>query len=242
MPTGEFRKMYEAENSYFWFVCKRKLVSRLVGRVTLPEKALLLDLGCGTGATLKTLRAVGFAVGLDCFREALRYCAQRSLRLLVLSSGERLPFRDGCFALATSLDSIEHTLDPPSVIREVHRTLAPSGWFLLTAPAHPALFGAHDYALGHRVRYTKRTLLPLLREGGFEIVMSGHFFSLVFPLAAGLKIYQKWFGSRTRTISYSLPRPLNQVLVAICSFEAWLFPFLRLPFGTTLVALCRKTP
>jgi ubiquinone/menaquinone biosynthesis C-methylase UbiE len=237
---SEFRKMYEAEGSYFWFVAKRRLVERLVQRLELPKDARLLDLGCGTGLTLMTLRGFGLAIGLDCFREALQYCAQRSLRRLVLSSGESLPFRDGSFALVTSLDSIEHTLDPARVIRETHRTLAPGGWFLVTAPAHPSLYGAHDYALGHRVRYTKRSLLALLRSAGFEIVLSGHFFGLVFPLAAAVKTYQKRFGSRSQTIRYALPFPLNGMLTIICRFEAWLFPFLRMPVGTTLVAICRK--
>jgi SAM-dependent methyltransferase len=213
-----------------------------VETLPLPKDARLLDLGCGTGLTLTALGRFGLPVGLDCFFEALEYCARRSARCLVMSAGESLPFRQGSFALATSLDSIEHTSDPVRVIREVHRTLAPSGWLLLTAPAHPSLYGAHDSALGHKVRYTRGTLSKVLTDAGFEIEMAGHFFGLVFPLAAAVKLYQKRFGSRTTTLSYHLPFPLNELLTAICSFEAWLFPFLRLPFGTTLVVLCRKAP
>ncbi len=237
---SEFRKMYEAETSYFWFVAKHRLVSRIVGTLPLPEGARLLDLGCGTGLTLTALARFGLPVGLDYFFEALEYCTKRSQRCLVMSTGECLPFRPDSFALATSLDSIEHISDPVRVIGEVHRALAPKGWLLLTAPAHPSLFGAHDRALGHKVRYTRRALRRILIEAGFEIEMTGHFFGLVFPLAALVKLYQKRFGSRTVTLPYRLPFPLNGLLTAICSLEAWLFPFVRLPFGTTLVVLCRK--
>jgi ubiquinone/menaquinone biosynthesis C-methylase UbiE len=240
MAASEFQKMYDAETSYFWFVAKQKLVSRIVETLPLPPEARLLDLGCGTGLTLTALERFGLPVGLDCFFEALQYCAKRRAHCLVMSTGESLPFRQASFALATSLDSIEHTSDPVRVLRELHRTLAPSGWLLLTAPARPSLYGAHDCALGHKVRYTRRALSQALTDAGFQIEMAGHFFGLVFPLAAAVKLYQKRFGSRTTTLPYRLPFPLNELLTAICSLEAWLFPLLRLPFGTTLVMLCRK--
>jgi len=240
MALSEYQKMFEAETSYFWFVAKQKLVSRIVGGLSLPREAQILDLGCGTGINLKNLRGYGDCVGADYSPEAFAYCLRRSCDQLVSSRAEVLPFKPGSFDLVTSLDTIEHTEDPAGMVREVYAALKPGGYLLLTAPAYPGLFGAHDYALGHKTRYTRDQVLSLLSKSGFRIEVAGHYFGLVFPAAAALKLYQRRFGSRTETVSYHLPFPLNSIFLALCEIEAALFPHFQLPFGTTLVALCRK--
>jgi SAM-dependent methyltransferase len=240
MPQSEYAKMFEAETSYFWFRAKYGLVKHLTRKLPLGKDAKILDLGCGTGINLKSLAGLGFAVGLDFFPEALSYCRKRSLQELVLSKGEFLPFREQSFDLVTSLDTIEHCQEPEKMLSEVFRSLKPGGYFLLTAPAHPLLFGAHDYALGHKVRFTRRSLRRLLEESGFKIEFCGNYFGLVFPAALLLKLYQKKFGSKSETISYRLPFALNQLLLLICELETRIFPYLALPFGTSLVALGRR--
>jgi len=240
MPKSEYAKMFQAETSYFWFQAKHGLVKRLTQKLALGKDAQVLDLGCGTGINLKSLAGLGFAVGLDSFPEALTYCRKRALQELVLSKGELLPFRGQSFDLVTSLDMIEHSEEPGAMMREIYHCLKPGGYFLLTAPAHPALYGAHDCALGHKVRFTRKALRQLLQEAGFKIELCGNYFGLVFPPALLLKLYQKKFGSKTETISYHLPFPLNPLLLFVCNLETLIFPHLRLPFGTTLVALARK--
>jgi len=240
MPVSEYRKMFEAETSYFWFVAKQELVGRLAGRLALPARAQILDLGCGTGVNLQNLQKFGFAVGLDYFAEAFSYCGKRSLTELVLSRGEVLPFREQSFDLVTSLDTVEHSEDAEQMVKGVFRSLKSGGYFLMTAPAYPWLYGAHDQALGHKLRFTKRTLHDLLRGAGFKVLLLGNYFGLVFPAALALKLFQKKFGSKSRTISYRLPFPVNQTLLAACRLENRLFPHLQLPFGTTLTALCGK--
>jgi len=240
MPKSEYRKMFEAETSYFWFVAKQRLVKRLAARIKFPKTPEILDLGCGTGINLKNLQELGFAAGLDYFAEAFDYCLKRSAKELVLSPEEVLPFRQDSFDLVISLDSIEHTDNAGAMVKEILRILKQGGRLLITVPAYPGLFGAHDYALGHKVRYTKKSLSALLLGAGFEVELCGHFFGLVFPAALLLKLFQKRFGSKTETISYYLPFPVNQILLGICGLESRLFPWFQLPFGTSLVALCKK--
>jgi SAM-dependent methyltransferase len=240
MPQSEYQKMYEAETSYFWFVAKQKLVSRITAGLALPRDPAILDLGCGTGINLKNLQELGYAVGLDYFAEAFQYCMKRSADQLVLSPEDVLPFKPGSFDLVITLDSIEHTDNAASMVKEIFRILRPGGRLLITVPAYPSLFGAHDYALGHKLRYTRKSLLSLMSGSGFDVELLGHFFGLVFPAALLLKLFQKRFGSKTETISYSMPSPLNKILLAVCALESWCFPYFRLPFGTTMVALCKK--
>ncbi len=240
MGKSEYQKMFEAENDYFWFVAKQRLVERMVGRLGLPKDPVILDLGCGTGVNLKNLEKFGFALGLDYFAEAFQYCARRNCRSLVTATQEILPFRDADLDLVVSLDTIEHTEAPGKMIAEIFRTLKPGGYLLITVPAYQPLYSRHDHALGHKLRYRKRGLAELVTGRGFELKRSGHFYGLVFPAALGLKVLQKFFGSQTETIPYYLPFPLNQILRALCRLEVWLFPYFRLPFGTTLVFLCQK--
>jgi len=241
MPESEYQKMFEAETGYFWFKAKQRLVQRILGRIPFPKEPAILDLGCGTGVNLKNLETIGFAVGLDYLQEAIDYCLKRSGTGLVLSPEEILPFRENSFDLVISLDAIEHSDDPGSTLSEIRWVLRPGGHLLITAPAYPGLFGAHDFALGHKTRFREKELVRGLEDAGFKIELSGHYYGLVFPAALLLKLYQKRFGSRTQTIPYHLPFPLNQILLWLCELEAWLFPYFQLPFGTTIVALGRKS-
>jgi len=240
MAKSEYEKMFLAETNYFWFVAKQKLLFEILRQINLPQAPSLLDLGAGTGITLKQLEKSGFAIGLDPFPEALEFCRNRELKNLVLGSGEKLPFKDNSFDLISSLDTIEHTDNPSRMLSQVFRVLAPGGYFILSAPAYPRLSSRHDLALEHKLRYTKKRLETLLKEAGFRIEKLGYFYGSVFPFALSLKFFQKWYGSKTQTISYYLPFPLNQVLLGLCALEAKLFNRWSFPFGTSLIAVCKK--
>ena len=45
-----------------------------------------------------------------------------------------LPFRDGAFDRVYCSEVLEHVLDPESVIREMHRVLAPGGIAVISVP------------------------------------------------------------------------------------------------------------
>ena len=66
MEQAEYRKLYELENSYWWFVGRRQLVATLVDRWA-PSDTLdpILDVGCGTGANLAFLARWGRETGTD---------------------------------------------------------------------------------------------------------------------------------------------------------------------------------
>ena len=49
---------------------------------------------------------------------------------------QRLSFADGSFDLCTSTEVFEHVPDDRAGFRELHRVLAPGGWFALTVPMH----------------------------------------------------------------------------------------------------------
>jgi SAM-dependent methyltransferase len=87
-----------------------------------------LDLGCGSGlSTLPLLRAAARVVGVDPVQEMVT-CA-RSIApgaRFAAARGEALPFRSGSVDFVTAAGSLNYG-DPPVVLREAARVLAPGG-------------------------------------------------------------------------------------------------------------------
>ena len=76
---------------------------------------------------------------------------------------------DGSLDLVVAFDVLEHLDDDDAAVREVRRALRPGGHFVVAVPCDPALWSAHDEAVGHVRRYTRPTLTALLVRGGFAL-------------------------------------------------------------------------
>jgi ubiquinone/menaquinone biosynthesis C-methylase UbiE len=64
---------------------------------------------------------------------------------------------------------LEHIQAHQTVLDWFFRVLEPGGRLVLLVPAHPALFGTLDVALGHVRRYSKSELFDLLARTGFVV-------------------------------------------------------------------------
>ena len=51
MNSAEYARMFENEDRYWWFVSRRELVMDLIGRHLANPDPVIVDVGCGTGAT-----------------------------------------------------------------------------------------------------------------------------------------------------------------------------------------------
>jgi len=111
----------------------------------------LLDLGAGdgfltaqlaarAGATFPVAADVGFPAPL-----ATRPVPVHPVRAQV---GRPLPFPDASFAVVTTLETIEHLLDPDAFLDEIRRVLAPGGCLVLSTPRLDALLVVISLLLG----------------------------------------------------------------------------------------------
>ncbi|MCG6136412.1 MAG: class I SAM-dependent methyltransferase [Nostoc sp. LLA-1] len=127
--------------SYDWLfpsVIYRAIHKRLLEYVDLPERAHVLDMGCGTGRLLERL-ATEFpdlqGTGLDLSSNMLqmaRLSNRHHPRLIYIEGkAESLPFSAGQFDAVFSTISFLHYLEPQQVLGEVARVLAPGGRFYL---------------------------------------------------------------------------------------------------------------
>ena len=73
------------------------------------------------------------------------------------------------FDTVVLVNVLEHIPDDESLVRAIHRSLAPGGTVIIFVPALQRLFSPLDKAVGHLRRYEKRQLRRLLESGGFGI-------------------------------------------------------------------------
>ncbi|WGV27696.1 class I SAM-dependent methyltransferase [Halotia branconii] len=127
--------------SYDWLfpsVIYLAIHKRLLEYVDLPERANVLDLGCGTGRLLNRLVAQFpdlRGTGLD-FSSQMLHVARLSNRhhprlIYVEGKAESLLFGESQFDAVFNTISFLHYLEPQQVLSEVARVLAPGGRFYL---------------------------------------------------------------------------------------------------------------
>ncbi|MBI3948457.1 MAG: class I SAM-dependent methyltransferase [Armatimonadetes bacterium] len=235
--------MRAVEDGNWWFAGKRMLVEELL-RQALGAGRLgrVLDVGCGTGATLAMLARLADPVGIDRAPAALRLAAERRVGHLCAADAERLAFADGVFAAVTALDVVEHLDHPVRALREMGRVCAPGGVVLVTVPAYSLLWSDHDVALEHRRRYTPRLLRQQMEAAGLEVVRLSHAYAAFFLPALVVRRLLR-LGSRRKVPEADLGMvagPVNALLAVYMRCEAVVLPWLNLPFGTSLVCAARS--
>ena len=247
MDIDEYRRMFQLETTYWWFVGRRALVRDWVAAALRRQPAAtserwLLDAGCGTGANAEMLRAFGRVIGTDVSPEALHWSRQRGLSHLARCRVEKLCFADDTFDVVTALDMLEHVDDDLAALAELHRVCKPGGAVIITVPAYGFLWSPHDEALHHRRRYAPRELRDKLQAMGFEVERLSHFMCGLFLPVLLLRFWQslRKQGVRPQSDLRPLPTWLNGLLIRLLGIERWLISLFSLPLGVSLICTARK--
>ncbi|MGC8834969.1 MAG: class I SAM-dependent methyltransferase [Armatimonadota bacterium] len=244
MNPAEYEKMYRLERDYWWFVGRRYLVRLLIlqyAPIDANHPLMILDIGCGTGATAQELAQFGTVVALDVSETALRYTSQRGVGNLVVGSGEALPLPSGFFDLVTALDVLEHMDDDARGASEIRRILKPNGILVATVPALPLLWSQHDEALHHRRRYTASSLLRLMENHGFSVKKLSYCMTFLFPIVLAARLLERLHPPQ-KPPSTTLPAvgpAVNSALSAILRCEANALLKTNFPIGVSLVCVAK---
>lgn len=241
MERAVFDRMVELDQDHWWFVARRRILKRLIERIVCPpKKARILEIGCGTGHNLAMLKSFGRLEASELDRCARAVAAKRLPRRV---KEAKLPdlsmFERNGYDLIALLDVLEHVSDDLGSLRAIHRRLKPGGALLMTVPANPWMWSAHDAAHHHFRRYTKKRLQELFLRSGLEIELLSYFNTLLFPLVAAARIVGKI--TRKGSADDKLPgAAVNATLKEIFGLEAGLLGRAPFPFGVSLVAIVRR--
>lgn len=245
MLPHEYRVMFEIEEEYWWYRGLRVLVNELLTRYAAPDGSTrILDAGCGTGKNLQMFLARGDARGVDIAEEAIHFCLMRGIpadRALIGSLLE-LPFPDQSFDLAFSFDVICNIQDDAAAFSELHRVLQPNGRIIVQLPAYRFLWSAHDVAVGHKHRYTARTLSERISRAGLQVETLTYLNTILFPFIALLRLARRQAvaNGHARSDLTPLPHAVNAGLARIFSAEMRHVLDRRLPYGISLLAIARR--
>lgn len=244
MEREEYERMYQLEDSHWWFAGKRRIAGKLLESASLRGSvAPLLDIGCGTGAMLRFLSRYGVPFGVDISEVAVSFCLERGLEGVCQASAQSLPFGDSRFALVTAFDVLYHRRvdDDQIALRECARVLRPGGWLLITDSALPWLRSTHDEVTHARQRYGRAELRDKVRAAGFTVRRLSYSNTLLFPLVVAVRLAGKWKSQQAQASDLKqLPGPLNSLLRMVYGIEAEIIPRLSLPIGSTLVCLAQR--
>jgi len=236
-----YQQMRELEDRHWWFVGRRAIVASLLRNSGLPKDARMLDVGCGTGGNLGMLSKFGQVIGAELDENAAQLALGRGYAPIVRGKlPDALPLAADSFQCITLLDVLEHIEDDFATLKTMNALLTTGGQLLITVPAFPFLWGAHDEAHHHQRRYRATGLRQLLVDAGFEITTLSYCNSLLFPVVAVVRLLRRFFPAGDAGAELSLPpASLNSLLTTLFSSERHLLR-VGLPFGVSLVVLAKK--
>jgi SAM-dependent methyltransferase len=135
----------------------------------IPESALVLDAGCGTGrysVAWRTLHPGATLVGIDINRTILT-SGQVNPAALSRVNGtlERLPFGAGTFDVVMSRGVIQHTAEPRQALRELLRVCKPGGLLYFYTYRH----GTYDVVLDQLRRVARGIGTPACSRAIYRI-------------------------------------------------------------------------
>ena len=243
MDEGFYDVLARTEREHWWYSARREILRWAIASALegAPREGVIYDLGCGVGANLAMLGALGETIGVDASERAIAHCLAEGRDNVRHADLERLtgiPASSGRLVLLA--DVIEHLDDDAGCLDAVHAILRPGGALVVTVPAFMALWGPNDDVSQHKRRYTARTLRRVI-ERRFALERITYFNSvLLAPIAAG-RWAQRVAGAKGGEEAELPPPVVNEILRrAFRSELSWLRRGGTFPAGVSLLAIARR--
>ena len=157
-----------------WVPAPRYLLrrARVLAHIRRFQPSEVLEIGCGAGALLHELDALGYqCTALEMSPEAreladeLARSAGRRIHIL----GEPQADWNGRFPLLMAFEVLEHIEHDLEALRTWRTWMPRGGSLLLSVPAHMSKWNPADVWAGHLRRYERAPMIDLLHKAGFEV-------------------------------------------------------------------------
>jgi SAM-dependent methyltransferase len=242
MERAAYQQMAELDQRHWWYRARREILADLIRRVVdPPADSNILEVGCGTGHNFEMLGKFGHVEAIELDEDSRSLAEQRLGRAISTSPLPELAgVSDRHYDLIAALDVIEHIDEDAAAIAAIAGKLKPGGKFIMTVPAHPWMWSAHDTVNHHKRRYSKRALRQLIEGSPLRLDRIGYFNSLLFPAAIAERLASKLRGKNSGDLA--LPSaPLNAALERVFAAERHLLGRVPLPPGLSLFAVASAT-
>jgi len=213
---------------FFLYLAVLKTFGREMKTRSFDEPFRVLDVGCGTGATVIDLKKIfgrrADVVGVDVLKLQTEIAQQKIVNSginaeIFLYDGEHLPFTDQSFDAIYTSDVLGHVQDVAAWLKELNRVLRPGGTLAMFSESK---LGKHAYVRNYLFKrglnidphaefhislYSKTELKEKLTSAGFEVnKMLGVFWAsfLVHP--------DEFYNKLSQTKKFSILRRLNWLL------------------------------
>ena len=241
MDKGEydFHTRYGFRN--WWHRGNRELVLELLGPEIRGKK--VLDVGFGAGHYLYELDRRGAVVeGIE-LSPYVAASVRETYPHINISVADIRDFspQEADYDVILLLDMLTtNGLDPLQCLTRARELLRPGGKLVVRVPALQFLFGNHDKFVNQGFRFSRKQLLKLMKDSGFQVMKYSYINFFLFPLAA-LQILVANKSTEQKTLNKNLPRLLNGILYRIIAFEGFLIRSgIYLPIGTTFICISKK--
>ena len=243
-----YERMRGLESGGWWNAGMRDAAARFLAQARLPERGLMLDVGCGSGQTMRWLLALlpkWNAVGIDVALDGLRAGPGQGVTALAAGSALDIPLPAGRVDLIVTLDVLQHLPlagGDRKALAEMRRVLRPGGTLLVrtNAQAFPVTPDDPEHSF-HKYRVPE--LEAKLQAAGFRVDR----ISRLNALLGLAEIPRELKADREQASSYhgilATPRGSDGVvgrmkrvwlgLEARAAAGGW-----QLPLGRTILALC----
>lgn len=239
MEPDEYRRMASAEEDHWWYRSARELL-RQEFTPRLAMDPLILDAGCGSGATGGWLTSVGRVIALDTEPAALDlYEEFHPGAELVLADAARTGLPDEVVDGVLCMTVLYHRAidDPAQVVREFARILKPGGVLFVMEPGVRRLRRAHDRHTHTARRFARADLVRLVEHEGLEVIRSTGVHSFLVPPAVLTSFVER---DRSASDLDRGGRWSGGVFTSMAAIERRLIRRTAQPFGLSMMVVARK--
>lgn len=206
---------------HWWTMARNRLLARILERES--GTSVFLEVGCGRGLVVKSLRDYGFNVhgveladvepidGIQPFVESGTDACDLSIERRAEITGLLL------------LDVIEHLPNPEQFLKSLESSFPNLSVIIVTVPACQELWSNYDTFYGHYRRYSLEMLEKLSRELNWTTNSAGYFFRLPYlpgRLMSSLGIERETkIGSPGKVMRF-----VHRLISSVCQLELTIMP------------------
>lgn len=241
MKKLEYDKINRLENSHWWYVGMRKISLSILSKFIKTSNLEILDVGCGTGGNMESLKMFGTVFGIDLNETAVTYCKEKKLDCQILNM-ENIDSLNKKFNLITFFESLSQLPQQKAyeVIKETNKILNNNGLLLIREPAFGLSSGNHDLDVGTLTRFKKTELENKLFNNGFTILYSSYINSLLYIPIVLKRKFDIFLKKGVSSDVYEHSKLVNSIFSSVLKLENYILKYFKFSCGVTILIIAQK--